>query len=59
MTKVVTYRGDAGSGLSSTRTPMSRVWVAMNGNVLQQEIMLAGVRVQFIRIPDDVEFDPR
>ena len=54
-TNVVTYRGDAGSGLSSTRTPMSRVWVAKDGTVLRQEIRLASIRVQFVRLPDDVE----
>ncbi len=54
-TNVVTYRGDAGSGLSSTRTPISRAWVAKDGTVLRQEIMLASIRVQFVRLPDDVE----
>ncbi len=50
-TKVVAYRGDAGSGLSSTRTPMSRAWVTDDGRVLRQDISLANIRVQFVRLP--------
>lgn len=45
----VVYRRDAGSGLSSTRRPMSEIWVARDGTVLRQDLWLANVRIQFLR----------
>jgi hypothetical protein len=49
--KVVEYRRDSGSGISSTRTPISRSWVLASGDVVRQELTIGQVRVQFIREP--------
>jgi hypothetical protein len=51
--KVVAYRSDAGSGLSSARKPVSLVWVKNDGTVIRQDMSLASVRVQFIRQPSE------
>lgn len=54
MTRVrkVSFRRDAGSGISSTRRPISEAWVMYDGTVVRQDIMLANVKVQFIRSRD-------
>ena len=47
----VVYRKDSGSGISSTRRPVSETWVTYDGTVLRQDLWLANVKVQFIRVP--------
>lgn len=48
-TRKVVFRKDAGSGISSTRRPVSETWVMHDGTVLRQDLWLANVKVQFIR----------
>ncbi len=55
---VLTYRSDAGSGLTASREPLATEWVRSDGLVLRQEVSLSGVRLQFERLPSDTE-DPR
>jgi len=49
-TRKVAYSRDSGSGISSTRKPVAELWVRKDGTVLRQDLMLAHVKVQFIRI---------
>lgn len=55
---VLTYRSDAGSGLTASREPLATEWVRSDGLVLRQEVSLSGVRLQFERLPNDAA-DPR
>ena len=48
-TRKVVFRKDSGSGISSTRRPISESWVMHDGNVLRQDLWLANVKVQFVR----------
>jgi hypothetical protein len=50
---VVTYRGDAGSGLGAAREPIGRAWVRTDGVVLRQEVLFSGVRLEFERLTED------
>lgn len=50
-TRKVAFRRDSGSGISSTRKPISEVWVRRDGTVLRQDLILANVKVQFVRTP--------
>lgn len=45
----VVFRKDPGSGISSTRRPVSETWVTFDGTVLRQDLWLANVKVQFVR----------
>jgi hypothetical protein len=47
-TWLVVYRGESGAGLMSD--PRSRVWVREDGMVIQQELLLLGSRLRFIRL---------
>jgi hypothetical protein len=49
--KLVVYRGDPGSGLSSDKV-RGRLWVGDDGAVLQQEVMIRRSRLYFVRLPD-------
>lgn len=49
-TRKVAFRRDAGSGISSTRKPISEVWVQRDGTVLRQDLLIANVKVQFLRV---------
>ncbi len=51
-TYLLAYRRNAGSGLSATREPVARLWVRADGTVLRQDVSLANLRVQFLRLPD-------
>jgi hypothetical protein len=46
----VAFRKDSGSGISSTRRPVSETWVMHDGTVLRQDLWLANVKVQFVRV---------
>lgn len=48
----VAFRKDAGSGISSTRRPVSETWVMHDGTVVRQDLWLANVKVQFVRMPE-------
>ena len=45
----VVFQKDSGSGISSTRRPLSETWVMRDGTVLRQDLWIASVKVQFIR----------
>ena len=45
----VVFRQDSGSGISSTRSPLSETWVMLDGTVLRQDVRLANLKVQFVR----------
>ena len=47
----VAFRRDAGSGISSTRKPIAQMWVHRDGTVVRQDLWLAGVKIQFVRLP--------
>lgn len=49
---LVEYYGDAGSGLSTGRSPRARAWVAPDSRVLRQELSLAGDWLRFDRVPE-------
>lgn len=49
-TRKVAFSRDSGSGISSTRKPVAELWVQKDGTVLRQDLMLANVKVQFIRV---------
>lgn len=49
---LVEYHGDAGGGLSSSRGPRARAWVAPDSRVLRQELSLAGDWLRFDRVPE-------
>ncbi len=49
----VFYRADAGSGISISREPIGKMWVAEDGAVLQQEARIANMQFRFVRLPDD------
>ncbi len=51
---LVEYYGDAGGGLSSSRSPRARVWVAPDSRVLRQELSLAGDWLRFDRVPETI-----
>jgi hypothetical protein len=51
-TLLVTYRQDAGSGITATRQPVCQLWVRRDGTVLKQHLSLANLRVEFVRNPD-------
>ncbi len=51
--KKVVFQRDSGSGISTTRRPVSETWVLKDGTVLRQDLWLANVKVQFIREPDE------
>jgi len=53
LTHVVVYRPDSGAGLSSAAKPRGKMWVAMDGRVLRQEILLLDSELQFTRVPDE------
>lgn len=59
--RIVAYRTDAGSGLSAARDPIARLWVAEDGQVLRQEMMLADLRFVLVRMPNQKleQFEPR
>ena len=48
-TCVVVYRAAAGSGITAAREPFSRMWVQEDGTVIKQELLLSGLRIQFLR----------
>jgi hypothetical protein len=52
-TFLVTYRQDAGSGITATRQPVCQLWVRQDGAVLRQLLGFASLRVQFNRTADD------
>lgn len=47
----VVFKKDSGSGISSTRRPVSETWVTRDGTVLRQDLWIASVKVQFVREP--------
>ena len=49
-TRKVAFSRDSGSGISSTRKPVAELWVQRDGTVLRQDVMLASVKVQFVRV---------
>ena len=49
----VVFQKDSGSGISTTRRPVSETWVTKDGTVLRQDLWLASVKVQFIRQSND------
>jgi hypothetical protein len=49
-TLVVEYAADAGGELSSRREPQGRLWVAIDGRVLRQELLLGQSRLVFDRV---------
>ncbi len=57
-TLLVVYRGDPGSGLTSSQAARGQVWVDRSGNVLKQEVTLFTSRLTFVRRPDDQAIDP-
>ncbi|MEX2118116.1 MAG: hypothetical protein WD847_00790 [Pirellulales bacterium] len=52
-TRLVVFRGNPGSGLTSDQAPKARAWVDRDGNVLRQELVLLSARLSFERMPDD------
>jgi hypothetical protein len=48
---LVVYRDDPGAEGRASRAPRAQAWVARDGNVLRQEVMLLGVRLLFLRLP--------
>ena len=48
---LVAYRPDAGTGLSTSRKPVGRMWVKRDGMVLKQEVVLGQGKVVFQRVP--------
>ena len=51
--KKVVFQKDSGSGISSTRRPVSETWVTDDGTVVRQDLWMANVKVQFVRLPQD------
>jgi len=49
-TLLVVMRNDAGSGLTNGQTVRARQWVATDGTVLKQELMLSTSRLTFERV---------
>ncbi len=52
-TLLVVYRPDPGATLLASPEPRSRLWVASNGFVLQQEVTVLNSRLQFVRLSPD------
>ncbi len=50
---LVVYRSDPGSALGSAGNPRGRLWVAPDGTVVRQEIMILNSTLTFTRLPDD------
>ena len=55
----VVFQKDSGSGISTTRRPVSETWVTKDGTVLRQDLWLASVKVQFIRQSNDDQNDEK
>ncbi len=51
-TLVVVYRPDPGSHIQATREPSGREWVRMDGLIVRQEVLFAGIKLIFERIED-------
>jgi hypothetical protein len=49
-TLLVTLRSDAGSGLTTAQNVRGRMWVAADGMVLRQDLLLNGSRLSFERV---------
>lgn len=49
--RIVAYRAEGGTGLSATREPIARLWVAEDGKVLRQEMSLGDLRFVLVRMP--------
>lgn len=54
----VVFQKDSGSGISSTRRPVSETWVMRNGTVLRQDLWIANAKVQFVRDSLQAESEP-
>lgn len=48
---LVVYRPDSGAGTGQSRETRGKLWVAPDGSVIRQEIMLLSSRLQFDRLP--------
>jgi hypothetical protein len=48
---VVEIRDEGGAGLSTARDPLARLWVNEQGEVLQTETALMGLKFRFVRQP--------
>ncbi len=56
-TRKVAFSRDSGSGISSTRMPVAELWVQKDGTVLRQDLKLASVKVQFVRVRPEATKD--
>ncbi len=57
-TLLVVMRNDAGSGLTNGQTVRARQWVATDGTVLKQELMLSTSRLTFERVAGEPTHSP-
>lgn len=50
---LVVYREDSGSGLGGSDRPQGKLWVREDGTVLQNEMLIMGTPIRFVRFTDE------